>query len=238
MPLHTQAAVQSTGAPISPHSFLARLPRETQDRLVSAGNRIDLNKEERIVDAGARPTWSYFPHGGLVSLQTMTQDGDSVEVAMVGSEGVIGLPIAETPSTSPHTAVVLLPSQALRIRCEILHKEFQRDAAFHRSLIAYWHDLTMLIAQRSMCHRFHTARRRLASWLLAASDRTHNPSIQMTQERLGDALGVKRTGVTAASIALQDAGAIRARHGRITIADRRQLEALACECYKSATTLR
>ena len=234
MPLHTQVAVEPTGAPISQRTFLARLPRETQDRLVSVGTRIDLKKEERIVEAGATPTWSYLLNGGLVSLQTMTQDGDTVEVAMVGSEGVIGLPLAEAPRTSPHTAVVLLPTQALRIRCETLHKELQRDAAFQRALIAYWHDLTMLIAQRSMCHRFHTARHRLASWLLAASDRTHNLSIHMTQERLGDALGLKRTGVTAASIALQDAGAIRARHGRITIADRRKLEVLACECYKSA----
>jgi hypothetical protein len=80
--------------------------------------------------------------------------------------------------------------------------------------------------------------RRIASWLLSASNRTQSFRIQMTQDRLGEALGLQRTGVTAASIALQDAGAIKARHGRITIVDRRKVEAIACECHRFAASLR
>ena len=88
------------------------------------------------------------------------------------------------------------------------------------------------IAQGSACHRFHTARQRLARWLLSASDRTQSVRIELTQERLAQALGLQRTGVTVASVALQDAGAIKSRHGRITIIDRRRTESLACECYR------
>jgi CRP-like cAMP-binding protein len=83
----------------------------------------------------------------------------------------------------------------------------------------------------SACHRFHTAHQRLARWLLMASDRTRSSRVELTQEQLAHVLGLQRTGVTVANVALQDAGAIRSRHGRITIVDRKRLENLACECY-------
>jgi CRP-like cAMP-binding protein len=88
------------------------------------------------------------------------------------------------------------------------------------------------IAQGFACHRFHTARQRLARWLLSASDRTQSVRIELTQERLAQAIGLQRTGVTVASVALQDAGDIKSRHGRITMIDRRRLESRACECYR------
>jgi CRP-like cAMP-binding protein len=162
----------------------------------------------------------------------MTEEGETVEVAMIGNEGIVGLPFGLTVAMAPHTALVVLPGEALRLPANVLQKELERDAALQRVLMQYWHTLIIQIAQGSVCHRFHTARQRLACWLLAASDRTQSPRIHMTQERLGDALGLQRTGVTAASIALQDAGAIKSRHGRITILDRRRIETLACECYR------
>jgi CRP-like cAMP-binding protein len=99
-------------------------------------------------------------------------------------------------------------------------------------LFQYAHALIGEMAQGRACHRFHTARQRLARWLLTVSDRTQSARIDMTQVRLGQALGLQRTGATAASIALQDLGAITARHGRITILDRRRMESAACECYR------
>jgi CRP-like cAMP-binding protein len=159
----------------------------------------------------------------------MTEDGETVEVAMVGREGVVGLPGA---ATSPYAVVVALPGEALRLRAETLQNECQRDLALQRILTQYWLALMADIAQGSVCHRFHSARQRLARWLLSASDRTASPRIDMTQERLGQALGLQRTGVTVASVALQDTGAIKSRHGRITIVDRHRLETLACECYR------
>jgi len=87
------------------------------------------------------------------------------------------------------------------------------------------------IANGSACHRFHTARQRLARWLLMASDKIQSSRIELTQEQLAEILGLQRTGVTVANVALQDAGAITSRHGRIRIVDRVRLQTAACECY-------
>ena len=234
MPLHTSIASPAGAAATASRSrFLSRLPPDTYQRIVSQTTRVPLAKEEHLYETGMPLTWSYLPCSGLVSLQTTTLEGGSVEVAMIGSEGMVGVPAPSVSAAAPQTAVVVLPGEALRLRSDILQRELERDAALQRALIAYSYALIAEIAQGSVCHRFHTARQRLARWLLAASDRTQSQRILMTQERLGQALGLQRTGVTPASVALQDAGAIKSRHGRITITDRRRLEAIACECYQA-----
>jgi CRP-like cAMP-binding protein len=233
MPTISPISSTSVGSSVGSR-FLARLPSETQRRLVSQSTRVPLQKEDHLCEAGAPLTWSYLPCTGIVSMQTMTLEGESVEVAMIGREGIVGVPSPVSPLNAPHTAVVLLEGEALKIRADLLRTEIQRDVAFQTALIHYSYSLITQIARGSVCHRFHSARQRLARWLLEASDRTQSPRILMTQERLGQVLGLQRTGVTPASIALQDAGAIKSRHGRITIADRHRLELAACECYSAA----
>ena len=230
----TQIAAQPVMPPATPrtNTLLSRLPKDAQQRLLSHCTRVPLDKHELLSETGTPVKWAYLPCSGVVSLQTMTEDAESVEVAMVGSEGLVGLPMASTSDLCPHTAVVVIPGDALRLRPDVLQAEFERNPALQRVLVHYWHALITDIAQGSVCHRFHTARQRLARWLLSASDRTQSARIQMTQERLGQALGLQRTGVTAASVALQDAGAIKSRHGLITILDRRRIESMACECYR------
>ena len=232
MPLQTQPApVAGTPAPVSTNALLAGLPREVQQRLVSQGTRVTIDRDHALCDTGAPVTWAYLPVSGLVSLQTMIEDGGTVELAMIGTEGLVGGPLLAN-ATAPYTAEVVMPGEALRLKIELLQSEFERNTALQRVLLHYWHTLNSDIAQGSACHRFHAARQRLARWLLSASDKTRSSRIYMTQERLGAALGLQRTGVTAASIALQDLGAIAARHGRITIIDRGRLETQACECYR------
>jgi CRP-like cAMP-binding protein len=233
MSSQSQPLSQSGAAAVQPSStFLSRLPRDSQQRLLAQSTRIILNQEHRLCEAGSPLTWAYLPCAGVVSLQTMTEDGETVEVAMVGREGVVGVPVLEASDIATHSAVVAVRGEALRLNAEALQKELGRDVALQRALIQYWHSLMTDMATRSACHRFHSARQRLARWLLAASDRAQSPQIHMTQERLAQALGLQRTGVTVASVALQDAGAIKSRHGRITIVDRQRLETLACECYR------
>jgi CRP-like cAMP-binding protein len=161
----------------------------------------------------------------------MTRDGETVEVAMVGKEGVAGLPPSSAHAVAPHTAVVVMAGEACRLPVDAWQTECERSASLQRALVQYWQLIMIEMAQGSACHRFHNARQRLARWLLSASDRTQSSRIEMTQEHLAQALGLQRTCVTVASVALQDAGGIRSRHGRITILDRRRIEAMACECY-------
>jgi hypothetical protein len=104
------------------------------------------------------------------------------------------------------------------------------------ALIQQWHQMMREIANGSACHRFHSARQRLARWLLAATDRVHSSHMDLPQEQFANVLGLQRTGVTVASVALQDAGAIAARHGRIRIVDRPRLRPASCECYEGTAS--
>jgi CRP-like cAMP-binding protein len=213
------------------------MPTETRVRLLSQSTRVPLQKEDVLCEAGNGLTWVYLPCSGLISLQTMTEKGDSVEIAMVGREGMIGPVPCEPGQGTLCNAVVSVAGDALRIRSESLLAEFDRSASCRRVLLNYSHGFLRDVAQGSACHRFHTARQRLARWVLTACDRTGIARIEITQEELAQRLGLQRTRVTSANLNLQDSGAIRSRHGRITIADRRRLELAACECYRPARTV-
>ncbi len=214
------------------NGLLTRLPRDVQQRLIALSTRVSLRKDASLAEAGSPVTSVYLPCSGLVSLQTMTQYAESVEIAMVGKEGIAGLPLASAAAVAPHTSVVVIPGEAYRLRVDAWQTEFERSTSLQRAVVQYWQVMMIEIAQGSACHRFHTARQRLARWLLSASDRTQSLRIEMTHERLAQSLGLQRTRVTLASLALQDAGAIKSRRGRITILDRRRVETLACECYR------
>lgn len=226
------APLVSTAAAPRPliNRVLASMPAEMQQRLITLGARAPIEKSAVLAEAGAVQTHVYFPDHGLLSLQTMTQDGYSVEVAMVGSEGLSALPVTGG-SPAAYTTVVTVPGEALRLQADALAAESERYPPLQRLLMQRWHTVTGEIASGSACHRFHSSRQRLARWLLAASDRIQSSRIELTHEQLGEVLGLQRTRVTTANIVLQDAGAIASRHGRIRILDRARLRDLSCECY-------
>jgi CRP-like cAMP-binding protein len=209
---------------------LASMPADVQQRLISLGARAPIQKSAVLAEAGVVQTHVYFPDSGLLSLQTMTQDGYSVEVTMVGREGFSALPVT-SGSPAAYTTVVTVPGDALRLQAAALEAECERCPPLQRLLMQGWHSVTSEIASGSACHRFHSSRQRLARWLLAASDRIQSSRLELTHEQLGAVLGLQRTRVTTANIVLQDAGAIASRHGRIRILDRARLRDLSCECY-------
>jgi CRP-like cAMP-binding protein len=220
-------------APAAGNRFLASLPSDVQQRLNGLASRVPLAKSAVLIDVGTTQAHVYFPLSGLLSLQTKTQDGSSVEVAMTGREGAAALPVI-AGATAAYTTVVIVAGEALRLRIDTLQAECERSAPLQRSLIQQWHRTMCDITNGSACLRFHNARQRLARWLLAASDRIQSSRIELTQEQLAQVLGLQRTGVTMANVALQDAGAITVRHGRIRIIDRRRLQGASCECYGAA----
>ena len=211
--------------------LLASLPADLQHGINTAGSRVALEKSAVLIAAGAPHTHVYFPCSGLLSLQTMTQDGNSVEVAMVGREGVTPPLAALAGTPAAYTTAVTVAGEALRLRADALQAECDRHPVLQRAMWKHWHAVLSEIALGSACHCFHTARQRLARWLLTASDRTQSSRLELTHEQLAEVLGVQRTGVTIANVALQDAGAISSRHGRIRIIDRARLQTVSCECY-------
>lgn len=211
--------------------LLASLPSDLQQRVISAGSRVALHKSAVLIEAGAPHAHVYFPCSGLVSLQTITHDGNSVEVAMIGREGVTPPLAAIAGTAAAYTAVVTVAGEALRLPAEALHVDCNRHPALQRALWKQSHAVLSEIALGSACHCFHTARQRLARWLLTASDRIQSSRIELTHEQLAEVLGLQRTRVTVANVALQDAGAITSRHGRIQVIDRARLRSVSCECY-------
>lgn len=214
-----------------PNRLLALLPPGEYERLRPHLELVGLSKRTILHNVGDRMQDAYFLLNGIVSLLAGTARGETVGVAVVGSEGIIGLPIVLDTDTAPCEAMVLVPGSAWRIRADILRTEFRRGAVLHALLLQYTCSLLAQCAQSAVCHRFHTSSQRLSRWLLTARDRVDSDSLELTQDALAYVLGIQRTYVNAAALELQNADLIRYRHGKITILDCERLERAACECY-------
>jgi CRP-like cAMP-binding protein len=213
--------------------LLANLPHDAQVRLRGALEGIPLDKGSSLWDAGETIRYVYFPTAGLVSLMALTAEGGTVELATVAREGIVGLPILLQAREASHQAVVRLQGAALRLSAATLRVEMQRHEGLRSALLAYAHRVSGEMAQAVICQCYHNVLQRLCRWLVTASDSTGTDTLELTHESLAAALGVLRSAVTEAAIELQDADAIRCRHGRIVIRNRLLLRRSACECYEA-----
>jgi CRP-like cAMP-binding protein len=216
--------------PAEDNQLLASLPLEVVRRLTPHFEIVPLVKGRSLYEMGDRVTHAIFPTSGLISLNGATADGGTVEIVSVANDGLLGLPL-HALGDAPHSARVLVAGRAIRIPSRVLITECQRQEALQRLVLNWAHRLLCETSQAVVCHRFHRLLERLCRWLLTATDRLHTDRLALTHEELAHALGSPRTVVTTAAVALQDAGAIKYRHGRITILNRRRLELSACECY-------
>lgn len=212
--------------------ILAALPAEQFARLQPHLSTVRLERDEVLYITGDEIRYVYFPISGLVSLLSTTETGSTVAVAMVGNEGIIGLPVILKNKMIPYEVTVQTETVAYRMKAEELQQEFDRCEALHELILRYLNVLIAEISQSALCHRFHTVEEALGRWLLMAQDRLNTDSLNLTQEIISHALGVPRTGVTMAAGALQRAGLIRYSRGKIVIVDRARLEANSCECFR------
>lgn len=212
--------------------ILAALPAEQFDRLQPHLSTIRLERDDVLYLTGDEIRYVYFPTSGLMSLLSTSETGSTVEVAMVGNEGIVGLPVILKNKMSPFEVTVQTEADAYKIKAEELQEEFDRCEGLHELILRYLNMQFAEISQSSLCHRFHTVEQALGSWLLMAQDRLNADSLNLTQEIISHALGVPRTGVTMAAGALQRAGLIRYSRGKIVIIDRARLEANSCECFR------
>jgi CRP-like cAMP-binding protein len=212
--------------------ILDSLPDLEYERLAPHLEMVNMAPGKVICEATDTMRHAYFPIGGMVSLLSTTVDGETVEVAMVGSEGMVGIPIVLRANISPYRIMVQLPTSAMKVRADVFLKECRQGGEIQEQALKFTHTVLTQIAQSAVCNRFHSLEERLCRWLLIARDRLKSDNINLTHEFIAHMLGTPRTGVTMAANNLRNAGLIRYGRGRITILNSIRLEAASCECYQ------
>ncbi len=229
-PSWIQAFVPKSGR--KSNHILEALPAAERERMAGFLDQVTMNLGDVIHVPGALQTQVFFPIDCVVSLLYVLKDGDTAEVAIIGNEGVVGMPVITGGSRSPHRAVVQAAGTAFRMDANALREVFEHGGRTQQVLLRYSQALTIQIGQTAVCNRHHKLEQQLCRWMLMSIDRLPNDDLTMTQELIANMLGVRREGVTKAAGRLQATGAIRYQRGRITVLDRTQLERLCCECYE------
>jgi CRP-like cAMP-binding protein len=175
----------------------------------------------------------YFVERGVVSMVNESDTGDIVEVATIGPEGMVGFSVLLGVHSVPTRSLVQIPGDGLRMKTTDLDRALPRTPGLQKLLFRSTMAVINQIAQSTSCNRLHEVQERCARWLLQTHDRVDSDSFPLTQEFLGQMLGVHRPTVSIAAGMLQKAGLIVYSRGRIIIVDRNGLEAASCSCYRT-----
>lgn len=213
------------------NQLLAALSADVMDRLYPHLEIVALQNGEVLYESGYDRRHLYFPVDCIVSLLHDTENGDSAEISMVGNEGVVGVASLMGSDGSPWRAVVQSAGFSYRLSCQRMKDEFERHGEMLQLILRYTQSRIVQMSQTAVCNRHHSIDQQVCRWLLQTLDRQHGMTINITQELLGNALGVRREGVTVAAGKLQQLGVIEYSRGKITVVDRAKLEDLSCECY-------
>ena len=184
-------------------------------------------------EAGEKIQHAYFLNGGLASMVVITSDGRSVEIAMVGREGIIGTPLAVGLGREPYRAIMQIPGSGLRIRAEVLEKILPHAPDLQLVTNRYVLMRGLQVAQIAACNRLHEIEQRLARWLLMCQDRVDAKVLPVTHEFIAQMLGTGRPTVSLTAGILQRAGMIENFRGSVKIINRKGLEQATCECYRA-----
>jgi CRP-like cAMP-binding protein len=212
--------------------ILNTLPGDEYARLEPYLKAVPLQLREVLYLTDAPIEYLYFPNRGMVSLVSLTEGGSTVEVGMVGNEGIVGVTAILGASSSPYQAEVQVTGDAFKMKADVLRTEFNRSSVLHEMLLRYMYVLIVQLSQSAVCNRFHKVEERLCRWLLVTRDRVKASEFQLTQQDLSHMIGSHRPSVTVVANALQKARLIRYNRGLVTLLDEAGLESSACECYR------
>lgn len=194
---------------------------------------VDLRFGQVLCESGGKPEYAYFPTTAIVSLLYVTHDGASAEIAVVGNDGVVGISLFMGGDTTPSQAMVQSAGRGYRLRAQAVKNEVDRAGPVLDMLLRYTQAMIAQVAQTAVCNRYHSIDQQLCRRLLLGLDRLPSDELAMTQALAAELLGVRREGVTAAALKLQEAGVIRYSRGHISVLDRQRLEERTCECYSA-----
>ena len=214
------------------NKLLYALPTQEYERLLPYMETVSLNFQQIIYAPNQSIDYVYFPNSGIISLVNITEDGRTIEAAMVGNEGMAGIPVFLGADRMPGQAISQVVGNALRMKADVFKYEVTPDTSLYNLLLRYTQALLNQISQSVACNCLHSVERRCCRWLLMCHDRVRSDQFTLTQELLSQMLGVRRASVSEVAATLQKEGLIRYNRGKITIRDRLGLEATACECYR------
>jgi CRP-like cAMP-binding protein len=214
------------------NSILAALLATEYKRLLPKLEHVTLKRGEIVYRADQEIEEVYFPEEAVVAMVDATADRRTVEVGIVGREGIVGVNIFLGGVVTPDRAIVQLPGGAMRMKSKDLRKEMRFGSPLQRLLLGYTRTFLAVISQSVACSQHHSVEQRLARWLLTMNDYAGSREFLMVHESIAAMLGVRRVGITGAASKLQAAALIGYRRGRISVLDKRGMGKKSCECYR------
>jgi CRP-like cAMP-binding protein len=234
MPLTKSAVRRPAGTETErpKNRLLACLPPEDFERIRPHLTTVPVKTRHVFHRRGDQLREVYFPNGGVASVTATMLDGNMVEVATIGDEGMVGVGAFFGADRSAGESMMQVPdTDAEMMPVAAFVAEIDRRGALHDCVSRYSHALMSLMMQSTACMALHPLQDRCCRWLLMTHDRVRRDEFELSHEFLATMLGSSRPTVSLVAGTLQQAGLIRYRHGHMTIVDREALEAAACECY-------
>lgn len=224
---------KDSAAQVTANLILKSIPASEHELIGPDLEYVELPHHEILHEAGEKIEFAYFLIEGLASLVVLTSDGRSVEVAIVGREGVVGTPLAVGLHRGPYRSIMQISGKGFRIKSEIFEEKMRHAPQLRLVMNRYVLVQGLQIAQIAACNRLHEIEQRLARWLLMCQDRVDSEFLPVTHEFLAQMLGTGRPSVSLAAGILQKAGTIENLRGTVKIQNRKELESAACECYRA-----
>ena len=213
------------------NQLLSVLSVSVYERLLTYGEEVGL-KSGQIVHKSYEPVIKvYFPLTAVFSSVIQMADGSSCEVALIGKEGIVGLPAVFGSTSIATNSVVQISGTAIELSAQAIRKEFQKGGKLQRLLLQYTQAYIAYISHIAACNSLHSVEQRFARFLLLVSDCIGCETLPLTQKLISSLLGVRRASITETAISLQSRSIIQYSRGKIEIVDRSKLKAIACECY-------
>ncbi len=218
-------------SPISLNRLLAFLSEEERQSLLTQAEVVSLHHLEDLYPIDGPIESVYFPLNGVVSILIGAGQGNEVEVATIGNEGMVGNTVVLDIPRAFGRTLVQVAGTALSLRVESLRAYMERQPLLRTLLTRYLYALMRQMAQAGACNRLHSMEERCARWLLMMQDRVGGDTFVLTQKLLSEMIGVRRATVNLVLGLFRRAGLVTYVRGRIHILDRAGLEAVSCPCY-------
>lgn len=219
-------------------ALLNSIPPPERERILRHIADVEIHRGQTLIEAGEDIRCVWFPHDCVTSTIVHTPDGATIEVGIMGLEGMVGLSALFGLEKSNTTVVVQISGRASRMAIgDFIAHVREPHAEAYRILLRYADSFMAMVAQTAACNSLHTIEQRLARWILLTHDRARSVRIGLTQDFISSMLGVRRSSVSLAANGLQSRGAMVYGRGWLEVLDRNALEELSCPCYASLRRL-